>query len=127
MTTIKDASDLRRTIATALADNPSWLPETLAGVTHGMERAIQKVNERAALKDMATLSALALLRGGRFAPELRETLLARVTAAIHPANQCGYERGMIDAHLAQAIEAGTGETLSGSIRQDESAVRKDAP
>ena len=123
--TIADAGDLRRAIVFALSRNPDWLPSALEGISMGMSEAIRKANERASLKDQATLATFALKAGGRMSDELRQTFLARIVAAIHPANQCGYERGLIDAY-AQGMEARSAET-TGSARQGDSPVRKDAP
>lgn len=89
--------ELANLIAMTLASNPEYLANALEGVTIGMAGAVRKAEQRGALKDQATLAAMAL-SSGRVGKELRETLLARVAAAINPTNQCEYERGYIDQY-----------------------------
>lgn len=94
-----DADRLTGSISNALAANPDLLHAALLGVSQGMARALRVEQQRASIADKATLAAMALAQG-RVGKDLRETLLARVAAAIHPQNQCGYERGYIDQHNA---------------------------
>lgn len=93
------ADEFAALVARVLAEHPDWLPPVLTAVSRGMSRALARAEERAALKDQATLAAMALAKG-RVGKDLKETLLARVAAAINPINQCGYERGYIDQYAA---------------------------
>lgn len=91
------AFQLTAHIARELTECPDLLDAALKGITSGMSGAIALANARASLKDQATLAIMALTNG-RVGKELRETLLARVVASIHPMNACGYERGYLDQH-----------------------------
>lgn len=99
-------------ISRALSENPGLLSSALRGITQGMEGALAKANEQAALKDQATLAVMALTNG-RVGKDLRETLLAKVVAAIHPANACGFERGYIDQHATLRKASPEGEKGNG--------------
>jgi hypothetical protein len=105
---ISNRASFENVISAVLEHEPDWLDAALRGIASGMSRAIRKADERAALKGMAALSAMALANKTRIGPELRATFEASIVAAIHPENQCGYERGYIDNYTASAIEARKG-------------------
>lgn len=90
-------SEFREIIAATLAENPSYLPSALDGISAGMAEAIRIADAKKAVSDQAMLSMAALAKG-RVGDDLREVLLAKIVAAIHPENQSGVERGYIDKY-----------------------------
>lgn len=98
--TSANADEFGGMIRVTLASHPEYLAAALAAISDGMNEALRSAHVQRSISDQAALAAMGLAKG-RLTPELRELLIARVVAAIHPQNKCELERGYIDQHVAR--------------------------